>query len=111
MKRSSRRKSAQTSSFRKFLPQFEPLETRLVLDETSAGYSGIAARLLTTVNGALLTGSGISIGQVETGRPGKPGVDQIPPRGHSDVARARPCGSAGTRRDIPAAHPASDRTS
>ena len=50
--------------------RLEVLEDRVLLDDSSAGISGINARNLTTAGGAALTGSGLAIGQVEMGRPG-----------------------------------------
>jgi hypothetical protein len=53
-----------------FLPRLLCLEDRLVLDAVSAGPNGIDARGLQSATGAILSGTNISIGQVETGRPG-----------------------------------------
>ncbi len=56
-----------------YKPQIEGLEDRVLVDATSTGAtSGIHSRDLYQADGTtLLTGSGIGIGQVEDGRPGK----------------------------------------
>src|SRR5262249_21734497 len=57
------------SSFR---PQLESLEARVVLDDNALGPNGIYASDLHKLG---LTGSGVSIGQVEADRPAVPGID------------------------------------
>jgi len=71
---------------RSFVPRLEPLEDRLVLDDTSAGVNGINARNLSTADGlTTLTGLGIGIGQLELNRAGKPGYDTQASRFHPHV--------------------------
>ncbi len=69
---------------RPYIPSFERLEDRTVLDDTSASAKGIDARGLTLFGGGALDGSGVSLGQVEPTRPGKPGFD-APARVNGDV--------------------------
>ncbi len=76
------------------IPTIEPLEERIALDDNSAGSNGIDSRNLTTPGGVALTGSGVRIGNVERGRPGKPGYDS-PTDSHPAVvpgALYRGCG-------------------
>src|SRR5262245_65608325 len=57
------------------VPRLEVLEERVVLDDTSAGVRGINARAIRTPDQVVLTGEDVRIGQMEGGRPGKPGFD------------------------------------
>ncbi|MBI1913170.1 MAG: carboxypeptidase regulatory-like domain-containing protein [Planctomycetes bacterium] len=68
-----------------FIPSLERLEDRTVLDDTSASLKGISARGLTLFGGGALDGSGVSIGEVDVDRPGKPGYDKDPDWIHRDV--------------------------
>src|SRR4051794_2756854 len=57
------------------VPRLQVLEDRVVLDDTSAGIRGINARNIQTPDRVVLTGKDVAIGQLESGRPGKPGFD------------------------------------
>src|SRR4051812_20357812 len=59
------------------VPRLEVLEDRIVLDDTSAGLRGINARSIQTPDRVVLTGEGAVIGQLESGRPGRPGFDNV----------------------------------
>jgi hypothetical protein len=61
---------------RPYRPVLEQLEKRIVLDDHSVGPQGIDARGLTLFGGGALDGSGVSIGEVDLERPGKPGFDK-----------------------------------
>src|SRR5437016_4263718 len=91
----SRRNAAKRKAPSRFVPNCEPLEQRVLLDDNSAGPRGIDAR------GLGFTGQGVYIGQVESGRPGLRGTADLPfdsnANSHPDV---RP--DAVFRRNLPA---------
>lgn len=72
----------QDSTAIRYRPRFDELEKRIVLDDSSASYFGVNARLLTTPSGQVLTGYLVRIGQVEQTRAVDPTIDTI---SHSDV--------------------------